>query len=349
MNKVSNHIRLLAVMLMGLFIFSCSNNDLTKDLSKNQVSKTKVSLDLAKKVALNFTKDEAFIGKTNKEGLKVAQRSTKNTKSLPFPGFEERKVDNVLELKGNSGQTSLYVIKFLPNGYIIVPSTKKEVPILAFSNNGTFDENDIPQGIEDWIGTRSEIVEFLETDENIDVSEDIEEQWDCVAPPVDDEETLSGGTIHEQTGPLLQTRWGQGYGYNELVRFNNCTDGTTPTGCVATAMAQVMRYHEHPNSYNWSIMPNQIAWNTTLNDYTHEIAKLMKDIGQSVNMQYSCGSSGAYTSDARNALVNTFDYSNNASYIDFNISTIVQQLGMWSQPVILRGQDPSAEGACMGL
>lgn len=53
--------RLLAVMLIGLFIFSCSRNDLTNDLSKNRVRETDVSLDLAKRVALNFTKDDAFI------------------------------------------------------------------------------------------------------------------------------------------------------------------------------------------------------------------------------------------------------------------------------------------------
>lgn len=345
MNKIRNYARFLAIILIGFFIFSCSEGDLTCDLSKNQVSETTVSFDLAKKVALNFTIDEAFIGKPDKEELNVVLGSTKNTKSLPFPGFEERKIDDVLELKGNSGQTSLYVVKFSPNGYIIVPSTKKEVPILAFSNNGTFNENDIPQGIQDWIEDRSEIVEYLETDMDIEASEDIQEQWDCLAPLPDDEEIVSGGSvIYGQTGPLLQTRWGQGHGYNELVRFNNCANGITPTGCVATAMAQVMRYHQYPNSYNWSIMPNQIAWNATLNNSTYEVAELMEDAGQSVNMQYSCGSSGANTSDARNALVNTFGYSNDASYVDFNLNTIVQQLEMWNQPIILRGEDPSVGG-----
>jgi streptopain len=344
MNKFKNYARLLAVMLIGLFIISCNEDDLTNDLLDNQVNETKVSLDLAKQVALNFSKDEAFIKKTNQEDLKITLRSTKNAKSLPFPGFEEREVDEVLELKGSSGQTSLYVVKFLPNGYIIVPSTKKEVPILAFSNNGTFIENDIPQGIQDWINDRTEIVEFLEAEDEIEISEDIQEQWDCVAPPIDDEEIISGGSVHEQTGPLLHTRWGQGHGYNELVRFNNCTDGTTKTGCVATAMTQVMRYHQHPNSYNWAIMPNQIALSATLNNTTLEVAELMEDVGQSVNMQYNCGESGAYTSDARNALVNTFGYSNYASYVNFNTNTIVQQLRMWNQPVILRGQDPSVGG-----
>ena len=56
---------------------------------------------------------------------------------------------------------------------------------MKIGDNGTFYENDIPQRMEDWKEDRNKIVEFLETDENIEVSEDIEEQWDCVAPPVD--------------------------------------------------------------------------------------------------------------------------------------------------------------------
>jgi streptopain len=347
MNKFRNYARLLAVMLLGLFIFSCNEDDLTNDLSESQISETKVSLDLAKRAALNFTKDEAFIGKPDKEDLKIALRSTKNSKSLPFPGFEERKIEEVIELNGSSGHTSLYVVKFLPNGYIILPSTKKEVPILAFSNNGVFNQNDISQGIQDWIENRSEVVEFLETDNDIEVSEDIQEQWDCVAPPIDDEETVSGGSVHEQTGPLLQTRWGQENGYNNLAPQMGCsrpTNGRAYTGCVATAMAQVMRYHKYPNNYNWSIMPNKIYSSTPSNSSVMEVAKLLRDVGQSVNMQYSCEGSGAYTSNAKNALVNTFGYSSYASYVNFNTNTIVQQLGMWNQPVILRGQDSSAGG-----
>ena len=343
MSKYKNYLKLLTVILIGLLIFSCSEYDLTDSSFKKEEGKTRVSLDLAKRVALNFTKDEAFIGKFEKGNLKVALRSTKNSKSVPFPGFEEREIDEVLEIDGSSGQTALYILKFLPNGYIIVSSTRKDVPILAFSNNGVFNENDIPLGIQDWINHRTKIIEQLEADDEIEVSEEIKEQWDCVAPPIGNEEIISGGNIHEQTGPLLETRWSQGRGYNESVRFFYCPDGTTPTGCVATAMSQVMRYWEYPSSYNWSIMPNQITEDTPLDNSTNEIAELMYDVGLSVTMEYSCFSSGAYTSKARNALVNTFGYASYASYVNFNANTIVQQLE-WNQPVILRGEDSSQGG-----
>ena len=49
-------------------------------------------------------------------------------------------------------------------------------------------------------------------------------------------------TVNEQIGPLMQTTWGQGSPYNSF------TPSNTPTGCVAVATAQIMRYHEWPNN-----------------------------------------------------------------------------------------------------
>lgn len=337
MNKFRNYARLLALMLIGLFIFSCNEDDLTNDLSENQVSETKVSLDLAKRVALNFTKDEAFIGKPNKEDLKIALRSAKNSKLLPFPGFEEREIEEVIELNGSSENIKLFVINFTPNGYVIVPSTTKEVPILAFSENTKFDENNISPSLNEWINLRLESIEKLENNE-IESAPNVEEQWVCAAPPIDEEEIVSGGSTHLQVGPLLQTRWGQGVGYNNLAPHMGCgySNGRAPTGCVATAMAQVMKYWEYPNNYNWSIMPDKIYSSTPSSSSVTEVAKLMRDIGDDVNMNYACSGSGAYSRDARNAFVYDYGYSSYTSYINYNEQTIRQQLD-YDKPVILEG------------
>lgn len=224
-----------------------------------------------------------------------------------------------------------------------MPSTRKEVPILAFSDNGVFNENDIPKGLQDWIDYRTDIVDYLETNSNIEVAEEVKEQWYHAAPPIDDEEVIPGGSTYEQTGALLQTRWGQGFGYNELVRFKNCTTGTTPTGCVATALGQIMRYHEYPNNYNWSIMPNQITANMMIDSSVMEVAKLMDDLGQAVNMSYSCSGSGATAGAAKNAFID-YGYSNYIKDLSFNSYHVVRQLKDHNQPVILRGVDMSAGG-----
>lgn len=329
------------LILIGIIILSCDKEETFTDAPPLSLQTFEVSTDLAKSVALNFTKDEVFVGKPKEEKYKFSLRSSKDNNSIPFPGFEKKVIKEVLKLKGHSGVTALFVINFIQDGYIIVPSTKKEVPILAFSNKGTFNQYYLTHGIEGWIKQRIEIIEYLKSNVDIGVSDEIEEQWDGVAPPIDDEEIIYGGSVDERVGPLLQTRWSQGNGYNELVRFNNCPEGKALTGCVATAMAQVMRYWEYPNNYNWSVMPNQIDLLDPLTSSTLEIAKLMNDIGDAVGATYTCSLTNAYTSVAKDVLVNTFGYANYASYITFNMNTIVQELGVFNRPVILRGEEPT--------
>lgn len=101
-----------------------------------------------------------------------------------------------------------------------------------------------------------------------------------------------------------------------------------PTGCVATATAQVMYYWERPTSYNWASMNTASGGGDT--------PRLMRDVGSVINMDYGCDGSGAYTVDAAAALRNTFGYSN-AQYVDYNTSSIRTQLNA-QRPIILRGR-----------
>jgi len=76
-----------------------------------------------------------------------------------------------------------------------------------------------------------------------------------------------------------------------------------------------------------------------LNSGSNETAKLMRDIGNSVNMDYGGDGSSADTeTEARNSFVNHFGYSSNAKFISYSISTVVQQL-KWKYPVLMRGGD----------
>lgn len=127
-------------------------------------------------------------------------------------------------------------------------------------------------------------------------------------------------TNNEEVGSLVKTEWGQWSPYNR----NLTMIGTQypPAGCVAVAMAQIMKYHQWPTSYNWSAMSNRESLST---NWTH-VAKLMKDIGAAVNMQYSMEGSGAYDSDAKNAFINKFGYSSNIKIVDHNFYTVKNEL-----------------------
>lgn len=148
--------------------------------------------------------------------------------------------------------------------------------------------------------------------------------------------------------PLIETKWAQGSPYNNLCpKRKDLTDGTKcVTGCVATAMAQVMNYHKYPatgNGYisyetNWSkslsanLADITFDWGNMSDTYDDNssdaqkeaVANLMKACGYSVYMDYNAkdengkysGSSGATSVDIPYALINNFGYNKNITYKD---------------------------------
>lgn len=193
---------------------------------------------------------------------------------------------------------------------------------------------------------RKKRIENLKRDNNYKVPKSIQDEWLAAAPPEDEEIIVSGGTVYEQVGPFLPTTWGQGERYNDeltSLQCENYLNGRPPTGCVATAMAQIMRYWQHPSTYNWSIMPSYANKYMSSTTGTLEIAKLMKDIGTSVNMTYDCNQGSTSSLPyARSAFVNTFSYSSSASIINYDSSTIesyfIPQINM-NIPILMSGVD----------
>ncbi len=121
--------------------------------------------------------------------------------------------------------------------------------------------------------------------------------------------------------PLLgNLTWGQGWPYN------NKTPGLT--GCVATAMTQIMRYYAWPkkgrgvvtfkeSQQTLDLSTHTYAWDKMLNSYTSSatpeqqeaVATIMHDFGRAAQMNYSGGGSGATSINAFTALIRNFDYS----------------------------------------
>lgn len=128
-------------------------------------------------------------------------------------------------------------------------------------------------------------------------------------------------------GPLLSTKWNQGTYFNTLCPWDirSYEDQHVYTGCVATAMAQIMNYHGHPYTgllgtsyipepygrltvyfrdyhYNYSANPN------TPTGYSNEMAKLIYHCGVAVQMGYTPFGSGAHSVSAMEALARYFKY-----------------------------------------
>ena len=119
---------------------------------------------------------------------------------------------------------------------------------------------------------------------------------------------------HKAIPPMITTKWDQTKPYNAQLK-----DERYPTGCVATAMAQMMAYHKWPDAlekdvnelpattFNWSLMRDE--YNTDdIDESAQEVAKLMKYCGAAVCMDYNWGESKAYFHALGDALKYFFGY-----------------------------------------
>lgn len=236
-----------------------------------------------------------------------------------------------------------YVFNYADGGFAIVSSSKRTMPVLGYSEKGSFDKDSVPLGVILWLDLERSSVQNLR-DSHTQPNETILETWDvmgCPPPPLSKVATNSNTTLLPCTpngspvetikGPLLSTKWDQGCGYNNYApTVSDGPCGYAYTGCVATSVSQVMNYWKYPNSYNWTLMSNDYGSN--------ECAKLMHDVGVAVDMDYggySVGGSSASHSKVPGALKNTFHYSS-ATHGGFNYNTIVSNISN-GMPVILGG------------
>lgn len=135
-------------------------------------------------------------------------------------------------------------------------------------------------------------------------------------------------------GPMLTSMWGQLWPYNYLIKAKY--DKDYATGCMATAMAQIMRYHKKPTTYNWSDMPNYI--NSSMNSAS--IRKILFDVAEDVHEKYGTVEDGGTTSSIKKALktFKKFGYSSVKSE-EHKITDVISQIRYSNVPVLMTGHD----------
>ena len=143
--------------------------------------------------------------------------------------------------------------------------------------------------------------------------------------------------------PMTTTRWNQNAPFNDDCPEINGT--RTVTGCVATALAQIMKYHNWPekgtgsNSYTPSSVGSTISvnfanttykWDDMINVYGNNatqaqidaVATLMYSCGVAVNMDYTTDESSATSFAAAQAMVNYFNYDKGIMFYSRDYYTI---------------------------
>jgi hypothetical protein len=282
--------------------------------------------------------------------IEIAQNLFKNSGATNSRVANSNKtIKDVIEHQTQKNQTAFYVINYNEGGFAVIAADNRISPILAYSETGNFSStpSEIIAPIKDWIEVEKEHIQNV-IEKNLSQDKHIALEWTKItaimAIPKSNAKIAPDPTTcndtHYVKGPLMTTHWDQwGNGYNDQITlvcpYN--PGGKAPTGCVATAMAQVMRYFQKANTYNWTNMPDNYG--------TSDTALLMKNAGAAVNMQYSCGVSGAYPNDIAPALRNSFGYTN-AIYSTFNYNTVFNEIEV-NRPVILGGNpDAYNTGHC---
>ncbi len=205
-------------------------------------------------------------------------------------------------------------------GFVLVAADNRvSHEVLGYADNGEFDTATMPDNMRWWLSEYDREINAI-TENNTQVS-------NRLFPAMKDYPVID---------PLLQSKWNQDSPYNDQCPTYNGIK--CPSGCVATAMAQILYYHKYPevgvgtNSYEWSV--NGISQGTLSADFSQHsynydamkdtydessstasrqaVAQLMSDVGIAVNMEYGPYESGAYSYIANQALVKHFNYDKSA-------------------------------------
>ena len=241
-----------------------------------------------------------------------------------------------MKAKGKRGQATPFYVFNNPvhTGWVIVAGDDRARPILAYGDEDFFDENDVPECVQDWLNGYVEQIEAIDKIK--------------AEPQVVTQESVIAAT-KTKIAPLLFSKWAQGLPFNQGCPSYTESSETKycPAGCVAIAMAQIMYYYK--SSYGCDAIP---AYTSTNNGFTadrpalasthfnwaimnpwyddarsssasaKEVQKLVKYCGQAVKMDYGKKSSSA--TSQRNAFTYYFGYdklSQQISRTDVNAAT----------------------------
>lgn len=310
------------LIFTGMIICSSCQKDNLSNSANIRQNEYIVSEDVACIIAENL------IIPQEGEQLKLSSTNLKSSKS--------KKVKEIHSIPSEGKDNICYILNYEGGGFIILSADKRIMPILAFSDSSEFflDEDNTPSGAVAWLYNVKESIEEVRIKNQIP-DKKTEKEWEnLISPKMIEPDPNDCEDEFEQVGPLLTTLWHQGCGFNSLLKTESevgCTNlpcDRVYAGCVPIAMAQIMRFHQHPTTYNWSLMPNTYG--------SSETARLIKAIHDVLPVSYDCDGTGVDKDyNIANRLKSSFNYTY-ASQGSYNYETVKSNLRA-NKPVILSG------------
>ncbi len=252
-----------------------------------------------------------------------------HARQMKVPGCGQSSIIKTYTLTDQQ-QPLYYVFDIAPAGFIIVAAEDAINPILGYSFEGSYQAENQAPAFSDWMQRYVQVIQKCRN-ENRQQTEAVASVWTKYAQPVADD--AKGET--KSVAPLCTTRWDQGANYNYYCPAHaSGPAGHCVTGCVATAMAQIMKYwnypaqgmgshsYEHPFYGTLAVDFSQSVYDwTDMTNYANSaskfaISELIYNCGVSVDMNYSPVSSGSFTPMAVDALKNYFHYRSTAQTLE---------------------------------
>ena len=304
----------------------------------------------AKQLAQNFWKENNIMGVRGDKIFKKRMDDAKFANVAPQCGYSEFFIFN-----NENGK-----------GFVIIAADDCVTPILGYSYDNNFVAENLPPNLKGWLDGYAEQIRMA-VEMRVTATEEIRADWECLRRrknlPIKSETAVS---------PLIATTWSQGQYYNMLCPEDiNGPDGHALTGCVATAMAQILKYWEYPNdahrvvwheydhpvygilganysyaggSYYWNYMPTQLTYSSSTYQ-KQAVASLMYHCGVSVEMNYGPDVSLAYSTAAEIAFRAFFDYNDatlkmKSSYTDTQWINLLKNELDDGRPIFYAGSGP---------
>jgi uncharacterized repeat protein (TIGR02543 family) len=273
----------------------------------------RVEVEKAEKVARSYARTTPRLSSRRDfhHSSTVTKRVSRNRTGLRSAAQpQEEPLYHVFTMNGNGG-------------FIIIAGDDVANPVIGYADQGAFDPAN--PNLAYWLESLGqEIAQAIESS----VTQDADTKAAWIA--LESGNNISLRTSGDYEDPLLTTNWNQGAPYSNL-----CPNKWY-TGCVATAMAQIMKHHEYPTqgtgsheythpsigkiqanfgntTYNWDAMTDTYT-SSASNTADSAVALLMFHCGVSVDMNYGSGGSGAISSKVATALKTYFKYDAGITY-----------------------------------
>jgi hypothetical protein len=230
-----------------------------------------------------------------------------------------------------------YIFNINEKGFVIVSADDAVAPVLAYSFEGIYsEENPAPQ-FTAWMGQYARQINFAQKT-NANPFPSTISAWNHLLYNGPSSFLPSKGT--QDVEPMINSNWNQPFPYNEMCPADPAgSGGHAIAGCVPVAMGQIMYYYRWPDhgsgSYTYfdstygtqhvNFDSTWYRWNNMKNTITTSdsgIAQLLYHLGVSVDLKYGPSSSGMYNHKAAYALRTYFKYSPQTSYVYRDSTTL---------------------------